>query len=83
MIDKAAEHLGAPYQCPPKDEGTYDCASLVRAAARTIDTKFRGGSCKKQRNYIAGLYYENPSPPWFYSSDTELLRDMIFEYHGD
>ncbi len=83
MIDKAAEYLGAPYQCPPKDEGTYDCASLVRAAARTIDTKFRGGSCKKQRNYIAGLYSENPNPPWFFTSGTELQRDMLFMIPGD
>ncbi len=83
MNDKAAEHLGAPYQCPPKDEGTYDCASLVRAAARTIDTKFRGGSCKKQRNYIAGLYSENPNPPWFFTSGTELQRDMLFMIPGD
>ena len=83
MIDKAAEYLGAPYQCPPKDEGTYDCASLVRAAARTSDTKFRGGSCKKQRNYIAGLYSENPNPPWFFTSGTELQRDMLFMIPGD
>lgn len=54
MINKAAGNIGAPYQSPPKDEGTYDCASLVYEAARTIDNSFSGGSCRKQRKYFSG-----------------------------
>ena len=65
MIDKAAKHLGTPYQSPPeKDGSTFDCASLVYDAAREIDGDFYGGSCYKQRRYFRGEISNASNPPW-------------------
>ena len=63
MIRKAASHLGAGYQSPPKDDNTFDCASLVYNAAREIDETFWGGSCYKQRSYFRGETPNASSPP--------------------
>ena len=81
MINKAAGNIGAPYQSPPKDEGTYDCASLVYEAARTIDNSFSGGSCRKQRKYFSGEIGKNR---WtFHDAEDSLKKEMEIMMPGD